>query len=687
MIKTILISLMISGVVLANGVAIIDAENGTCLNLVNSEVDVNVESQVAIITSTQTFHNTFSGSRIVKYGFPLPGSANATSLRWKINGAWYEASFEPTPQDTTAPGPGGSINQNLKSYLGDTPIYFDIEEAVKADSSLIVKISYVQLLPYEFGNVDFIYKNNYSNIQSAILDKQEINFQLISPRTIDSLKMLSMHDNITIMNDGNSATLQSITLEKAATNDYHIQYCLSPNELGLFSFSTMLPFDKTPDDYGGFFVYIAEPDLSEATGVINKYFTIIIDRSGSMYGDKMTQAKNAASFIVENLNEGDWFNIVDFASDAKSMSKFHVEFNQSNQNTALEYIDGIVPSGGTNISSAFDSAAAQFSKAGDNTANIIIFLTDGQATQGITNTDQLITHVNQTIAEVDTTINIYSFGIGSDVQKNVLTAISTENNGFAEFLENDVLEERLTNFYLKIRNPVLLNTSMSFSSPVITETYPDPLPNLYKGQQMIVSGRYTEAVPVDVNLKGKAFGEDILYNYALNLADSTVPQYQFLPKIWAKLKIEHLLIEYYLLDEETAEAEEIKDEIIDVSLSYGVISPFTSFGDATDVEKQVENVKPIREFQLLGNYPNPFNPSTTIQFKVNKPLNRVVTVKIFDTLGRLVRTLSILVTRPGQYEIQWDGKMENGIMAASGNYFYLIDFGEAILAGKMQLLK
>ena len=406
-----------------------------------------------------------------------------------------------------------------------------------------------------------------------------------------------------------------------------------------------------------------------------------------MYGDKMTQAKNAASFIVENLNEGDWFNIVDFASDAKSMSKFHVEFNQSNQNTALEYIDVIVPSGGTNISSAFDSAAAQFSKAGDNTANIIIFLTDGQATQGITNTDQLITRANQTIAEVDTTINIYSFGIGSDVQKNVLTAISTENNGFAEFLENDVLEERLTNFYLKIRNPVLLNTSMSFSSPVITETYPDPLPNLYKGQQMIVSGRYTEAVPVDVNLKGKAFGEDILYNYALNLADSTVPQHQFLPKIWAKLKIEHLLIEYYLLDEETAEAEEIKDEIIDVSLSYGVISPFTSFGDATDVEKQVENVKPIREFQLLGNYPNPFNPSTTIQFKVNKPLNRVVTVKIFDTLGRLVRTLSILVTQPGQYEIQWDGKMENGIMAASGNYFYLIDFGEAILAGKMQLLK
>ena len=162
-------------------------------------------------------------------------------------------------------------------------------------------------------------------------------------------------------------------------------------------------------------------------------------------------------------------------------------------------------------------------------------MTDGEATVGITEDNALIEHINQTVAAIDTNINIYCFGIGNDVQKKVLTSISVENNGFAEFLEDDILEERLTNFYLKIRNPVLLHTSMAFSVPVVSETYPDPLPNLYKGQQMIVSGRYSEAVPLDVTLKGEAFGEEVTYNYALNLIDSVVQKYQFLPKIWACL--------------------------------------------------------------------------------------------------------------------------------------------------------
>jgi Ca-activated chloride channel homolog len=683
MIKILPIIFLISGILLANGVAIVDAESGTYLKLIESDIQVNVENQVAVITSKQTFKNISGSPKIVKYGFPLPGTATATALRWKINGTWYEASFAPTPQDTTNPGSGGSMDEDLKLYLGDTPIYFDVEDAVKADSSLIMELSYVQLLPYEFGKVDFIYANDYSKIQTLALDKQQISFNLTSLRTINSIQMLSEHDSIMVNNDGNFAILTSHTYAKPASQDYHIRYSLSLDELGLFSFSTRMPADKVPDDMGGFFVYIAEPDPSENADVINKYFTIIIDRSGSMYGDKMTQAKNAASFIIENLNDGDWFNIVDFSSEVASMNTSHVEFNTSTKSQALTYINDISATGGTNISGAFDIATLQFIEAADSTANIIIFLTDGQATVGVTEDNSLIDHINQAVAEVDTNLNIYSFGIGSDVQKKVLTSISVENNGFADFLEGDVLEERLTEFYLKIRNPVLLNTSMTFSVPVINETYPNPLPNLYQGQQMIVSGRFTEAVPIDVSLNGEAFSEPVTYSYALNLDDSVVQKYQFLPKIWAKLKIEHLLIEYYLQDEST----DIRNEIIDLSLAYGVISPFTSFGDATDVEEESDHINIAKNFELLGNYPNPFNPSTTIQFKVNKMLNRIVTVKIYDTLGRLVRILSIVVTHPGHYKLQWDGKLDNGLPAASGNYFYLVDFGEALLAGKMQLLK
>lgn len=670
-----------------NGVAIVDAENAVYLRLIESTVDVSVESQVAVIKTRQVFRNTYNGDRIIKYAFPLPGTANATSLRWLLAGVWYEAPIAPVPQDTTGPGPGGKLYPDLKSYLGETPLFYDLTEPVRKDSLVIIELTYVQLLPYEFGKVNFTYPNDYHLIQSTFVEKQELDFTLISPRTIDSLQLISNHANVTINNEGYSATLQSLTFEVPATEDYQVQYTLSLDELGLFSFSTLLPFELVPDSYGGFFVFVAEPDPSETTDVINKYFTLIIDRSGSMYGNKMTQAKNAAEFIVNNLNEGDWFNIVAFASDVTRFQPAHVEFNTANMEDALTFISNLSASGGTNISGALDEAVPQFSAASDSSSNIIIFLTDGQPTVGITNPDALVSHINNLVIQTETDLAIFNFGIGNDVNQQLLTRIANDNKGFAEFLGDDDLEERITGFYLKIRNPVLLNTTMHFSSMVISETYPQILPNLYKGQQMIVAGRYLEPIPVDVTLSGMAFGDTVRYVYALDLADSTVQKYQFLPKIWAKMKIDHLLVQYYILDPESAGAKAIKDQIIEISLGYGVISPFTSFSDPTEVEDNEKPAPLATQFELLGNYPNPFNSTTVIQFRVHGSLNELVRIKIYDSLGRLITVLTIEVHGPGLYEVLWNGLTREGKAAASGQYFYLVDFSGGVLAGKMQLVK
>ena len=670
-----------------NGVTIINSETGIYLKLVNSAVTVNVENQVAVIKTSQTFKNTYTGDRIVKYAFPMPQDANATGLRWFTEGEWHEASIAPVPQDTTTPGPGGEVHPDLKTYLGETPLYYDLQQPVKKDSAITVELTYVQLLSYAFGNVDFYYPNDYHLIQPTFLERQELDFNLVSPRTIDSLKLMSNHQNVTVTNDGNNANLQSLTFEVPATEDYHVQYSLSLNELGLFSFSTFLPYEDIPDAFGGYFLFVAEPDPTESSEVISKHFTLIIDKSGSMYGDKITQARNAASFIVNNLNEGDYFNIVDFSTAAASFKPAHVPFNAQTRVEAITYINAISANGGTNISGAFETAIPQFASLPDSTANIVIFFTDGQATYGVTNTDQLIDFINKLVVESKSSIAIFDFGVGPDVNQQLLTSISNDNNGFAEFLGEDDLEERITEFYLRIRNPVLLNTGMEFSSIVVSETYPTQLPNLYKGQQMIVAGRYLEPVPVTLTLTGSAFGKDLHYDYDLGLVDTTVKEYQFLPKVWAKLKIEHLLVEYYILDEESPEAEAIKDQIIEVSLSYGVISPFTSFDNPVNVEENKLRELVPGKFELLANYPNPFNSTTKIQFRVNVPLNELVKIKIYDSLGRLIRVLAVNVNGPGMYGVFWDGMAQDGKPAASGSYFYLVDFDEGFLAGKMQLVK
>lgn len=676
--------------VLPNGVAIVDGTNGVYLTLVTSRVDVHVESQVAIITTTQAFRNDLGSDKIVKYAFPLPEGASATQLRWFSGGQWYTAAIGAVPPDTTLPGPGNP-HPNLVSYLGETPLFYEFEQQVPADSSLVVELAYAELLPYSFGNVDFRYPNNYLLIQPQVLDRQELNFNLTSPRTITAIQLLSSHPVTGMVNNGNSANLQSEVLEAPADEDYYVQYSLDLNELGLFSFSTDIPDTLLPDNLGGFFLFVAEPDPGNSN-VIDKVFTLIVDRSGSMGGSKIVQARGAASFIVNNLNDGDMFNIVDFSTSIYSFQSSHVPYTPANRDAALNYISNFSASGGTNISGAFDVAVPQFSSANDSTANIIIFFTDGQATSGITNTQQLVEHVDNLVAATETEILIFTFGIGQDANQQLLTLLALHNNGLAAFLGNDELLPKITEFYLKIRNPVLLNTQMAFDSPLVHETYPEPLPSLYIGQQLIVGGRYLEPVSTTVTLSGSAFGNPVSYQYQLDLADSTAQQYQFLPKIWAKLKIEHLLVQYYSLDPNSPEAQALKGLIIELSTGYGVLSPFTSFITPLGIEDEDsdgigDEAVSAHSFELLGNYPNPFNPSTQIRFRVHAAFNSIVKIKIYNSLGQLVRVLVLQVSGPGDYQVTWDGRDQNGALAASGFYVYVLDFGDALLAGKMQLLK
>ncbi len=684
--------LLMWGNLFANGVTIIDGEDGECFELRESHVDVVVDNQIAIVTTTQRFRNQYGWTYAPKYGFPLPEGASATQLRWLYEGDWHEAVIAPVVQDSTPPGPGEEWADNLVNYLGATPLYYNLNEyPIFANQDITIELTYVMLLPYEFGVVTFGYPNDYDLIQSSALESASLHFELDSVRQISSIQATS-HNPSLLTNDGHHAVLEVTETNQPADTDYQIEYSLSTDELGLFGFSTML--DSVPDLHGnGFFTFIAEPDPSENV-VINKVFTLIVDRSGSMSGNKIVQARNAASYIVNHLNEGDMFNIVSFSSSVSEFRDEHVMFNSTNQQSALSYISELNANGSTNISGAFSTAVPEFDAASDDTANIIIFFTDGEATAGITSTPQLVQHVHDLVAETETNIYLFNFGIGDDANEQLLTLLAQDNQGMAQFLEDNDLEEMITEFYMLIQNPVLIDPVISYSpTGIVEETYPDPVPNLYQGRQLIVSGRYNQSTNINITFSGMAYNQEMVYEYEMGLIDYADPDKQFLPKIWAKEKIEHLMILYYTYDEDSIEAEEIKQQIIDISIAYGVMSPFTSFQDDYGIDNEGEEGEemtddaPAVTFKLLGNYPNPFNPSTAIRFQINTKIDQIVKVKIYNVKGQLVRVLALHVDNPGTYELIWDGRDMKNNLCASGTYFYMIDFGDAILSSKMLMLK
>lgn len=688
-----LLTLLFAGLsVYANGVCIVDADEGQYLRLLSSDVQVEVYNQIAITVATQTYKNEFAEEVNFKYGFPVPDGGSATSLRWFINGQWNEAEFSAEPQDTLLPGGpgGGSNNTALINYLGASPLFLEFIEALAPDSTITIELTYVELLPYKFSVVKYSYPNNYQTLQSTPLDMQSFNLVISSGRVITNLVMTS-HDaeaNVAFSDYEGMATVA--LSEQAADRNYQFQYTLSDGDLGLVGFSNYFPEPSACDAFGqGFCAFIAEPDGSANSPVINKVFTLIIDRSGSMSGDKIVQARNAASFIVQNLNEGDRFNVIDFDDVITSLFSSHQYYTPGTETSALNYISSLTADGSTNISGAFQTAIPQFSAAGSDTYNVIIFLTDGEATAGIINTDGILEMVNNLITTLENDISIFSFGIGDYVNEQLLSQLANQNNGIATFLKNDELEEVISDFYLTIQNPVMLNTTMSFSPDLVYETYPIPLPSLFKGIQMLVVGRYNTPGMVNVNLSGEAFGTPVSYDYPLTLTESNTLQMQFLPKLWAKQKIGYLLQQYY--SSVGTVAEDIHDQIVELSTCYGVISPFTSFTDNTNptgIEQEwvQEPNANNTDISISSISPNPAINFAQIKFVCTQALTENATLTIYNMLGQAVATYTTVLNGTGEYVFDWNLQNAQGQRVSSGYYFAVIKTSSSSTSGKIFVL-
>jgi len=579
----------------STGIVFLKDANGLAkLNTVS--VRAEVKNQISRVTSTQVFINNADSNQKIKYAFPLLEGANPISLRWKIgNGEWQVAEVSAEEQDTDIPsgstGGGGSGSSNpsdIDAYLGVNPLFFEPNGELLPNQEITFELRYVQLLEYAFGEVSFKYPNQYSLIQSEPINSTTFEFLLDSDRSIEGLEIDDF--DVEKFINTNTASLAYEGINLTADTDFNVRYTLNSEELGMLSMSTFLPDSTVACDAEGrgFVSFIIEPESNPDVEVIKKNFTLIIDRSGSMRGDKIDKAKEAAIFITNNLNDGDFFNIITFASSVNSFKPAHVPFSLINQAEALDFIDDIEAIGLTNIGEVLETSINQFGAVEDGKANIIIFFTDGIPTSGFEQTDQILGLVEDTNADVGAEITLFTFGVGEDVDKGLLTLLAQENSGLVEFLDPENFEEDLINFFLQINNPVLVNTQIEIlPAGVIQSITPVQMPNLYKGQQLILSGRYEDVQDINISLTGNAFSIPVSYDFQIALSDSNEVEHSFLPKIWAKQKIDELALDYHLANL-PVEQDAIEDDINQLSQCYGVVN--VDFNGFTDSALEVEFV-------------------------------------------------------------------------------------------------
>lgn len=651
----------------ANGVLIKNGISGQYLTITGCRVETVITNQVATTVATMRFYNNYSVSTNTVFAFPHPPEASPTALSWFVNGAWHDAVIEPGAGGSVVP-PGEDMYPALDNYLGKTYLAFPVSEHVQPGAEMIFRVTYVQLLPYLNGRVEYDFNSSYGYLTNQPLDSLSVDIQISGNRTISNV-LLPGFTNVNIDIDGPTASVDLMASTFNLDLDIELSYDLAMENLGASTFSTFIDHQYVPDDLGdGFFMSIVEPQPS--ADVIQKYFTFMLDRSGMMNDASMQQAKDAASYMIQNLNAGDYFNIVDFATVAGTFAVNHVPFNPANRDLALSYIANLEPEGSCNISGAFDTAIPQFGGAPDEAAHVIVFLTIGHPSTGIIDTPTLVDHIDNLVTATDRDVNIFCFGVGTNVAFQLLSMISAAHQGIATYVGLNELLDVLIDFYTKIRNPILLDPELEVVGQTgnITEIYPDPLPNLYLGNQMILCGRYHQAANLVFNIGGYVLGSHVNYHYEHALGQTSEPGMQFLMKIWAKLKIEHLMALYYQLDPYSPQAIALHDQIVQISIDYGVLCSFTSFSGG-EVANPEDTVPPaLHPIRITACGPNPFKNHVDLKVMVNDAKRGPLTLNIYNARGQLIRSIIIYPDKAGEYIFRWDGRDAAGRSVASGVY-------------------
>ncbi len=331
---------------------------------------------------------------------------------------------------------------------------------------------------------------------------------------------------------------------------------------------------------GGYFLVLAGVGETgrEATDA-KREIVLVLDRSGSMRGEKMAQAKAAALQIVDGLKDGEFFNIIDYSDSVASFRERAVEKTADSARQAREYIGEIVANGGTNIQDALLEALRPTPTA---SVAMVLFLTDGLPTIG----ERSEVKIREAISKSNVhDRRIFTFGVGFDVNSPLLSAVAKQSRGATTFvLPNEDVEIKVSQVYRRLSGPVLVRPRFAGGGST-RELMPSELPDVFEGDQLVVLGQYVGEEACDLRITGSipgAAGDGGTREIRVRLdPGAATGRNAFVPRLWASSKIAIMLDEIRQAGAEggvgEARLKELVDEVVRLSTRFGILTEYTAF--------------------------------------------------------------------------------------------------------------
>lgn len=530
-------------------------------------VTVNIENQVATTHVDQVFYNPNDWAVEGEYVFPIPVDAAVSDFILWIDG-------DPVQGEILDADQARRKYEEIVSNLRDPALleYADMG-AFRARVFPIppmgerrIELEYSQALTAENGLVRYLYPLGTEKFSMEPLEDVSVTVNVSSSQPIravyspshpisihreDDYHILVGYEEQDVLPDKDFALFYSI----GETEAFHLLTYRDPSDM---------------DDPDGFFLLLLAPSVQQSLRAVPKDVLLVLDCSGSMDGEKFIQAQDAVRFILENLNPDDRFNLITFSTGVEVYSSGLQPASEAKD--ALPWVDRLRAEGSTDINRALLEAAYMVDQ---ERPTYLIFLTDGLPTVGEVDNQRIIDNLEGSAPK---NLSLFAFGVGYDVDTYLLDSLAQAHHGSSTYVvPGEQLDEVLSAFYSKISAPVLTDLNLDFGDLITYDVYPHPLPDLFIGSQITIVGRYRDGGTTDVKLSGLVNNRKQTYSYRDQIFDiesfNRAGSISSLPRLWATRKIGYLLKQVRL----TGPDKEIIDEIVRLSIRYGIVTPYTSY--------------------------------------------------------------------------------------------------------------
>jgi Ca-activated chloride channel family protein len=527
-------------------------------------MEATIVDGVVQVTARQAFVNEAPYLREGIYLFPAPENAAVNRLALVIDGKTYEAELLSRDEAvrTYERIVGARRDPALLEFVNRQTFRLRIFPFPPQGQREVI-VRYDQLLRRQGNTYRFVYPLRVERLSDKPVREASITVRIRSRLPIKTVYSPTHPISVRRPNEREAiVTYEASNVREQ--DDFVLYYSVAEGEFG----ATLLPYRNRPDRDGYFLLFLSPQLEWERSKVLPKDIVFVFDRTGSMSGEKIEQAKEALKFCVERLNPDDRFNVIVFNESPDLLWRDLQLATEANKREAIRFAEQLTAQGGTNINEALLTALPLLTDR--ERPRFVMFLTDGLPTVGETNVDRILANVRKAN---EARVRIFVFGVGYDVNAVFLDRLANENGGASVYVRpNESVEAKIADLFSLLSEPVLTDVQVTFDGVRVRDVYPKQVPDLFKGAEVVLAGTYADGGKATVRVTGKVGGKERTFTFNLEFPDRET-EHDFVPRIWAARKIG------YLLDELATKGRspELVDEIVRLSKEFGVLTEFTAF--------------------------------------------------------------------------------------------------------------